>query len=471
MSETSYQIYSIDTLLSGEVPYETPVTVYGWLRTRRDSKAGISFLNVNDGSCFHPIQVVAPQNLPNYHEDVLRLTAGCSLAIHGTLQASPGKEQAYELHADSIDVLGWVENPDTYPISPKHHSMEYLREHLHLRARTNVIGAAIRVRNCISQAIHRYMSEHGFCWIHTPLITSNDCEGAGEMFRVSTLDLVNLPRTSEGQINFEEDFFGRETFLTVSGQLQLEAYCCALSKVYTFGPAFRAENSNTTRHLAELWMVEPEIAFADLFDNAFLAEHLLRFVCRSVLEERSDDMSFFEQRVDKECMRRLEKIVNNKFVHMEYSAAIEDLQKANKKFEFPVEWGMDLQSEHERYLAEELVDGPVVVLNYPKEIKSFYMRQNDDGKTVAAMDILVPGIGEIVGGSQREERLEVLEARMDELHMDKALYDWYLDLRRYGTVPHSGFGIGLERLVNYVTGIPNIRDVIPFPRTSKHIQY
>ncbi|MBU1628644.1 MAG: asparagine--tRNA ligase, partial [Gammaproteobacteria bacterium] len=387
------------------------------------------------------------------------------------LQASPGKEQAYELHADSIDVLGWVENPDTYPISPKHHSMEYLREHLHLRARTNVIGAAIRVRNCISQAIHRYMSEHGFCWIHTPLITSNDCEGAGEMFRVSTLDLVNLPRTSEGQINFEEDFFGRETFLTVSGQLQLEAYCCALSKVYTFGPAFRAENSNTTRHLAELWMVEPEIAFADLFDNAFLAEHLLRFVCRSVLEERSDDMSFFEQRVDKECMRRLEKIVNNKFVHMEYSAAIEDLQKANKKFEFPVEWGMDLQSEHERYLAEELVDGPVVVLNYPKEIKSFYMRQNDDGKTVAAMDILVPGIGEIVGGSQREERLEVLEARMDELHMDKALYDWYLDLRRYGTVPHSGFGIGLERLVNYVTGIPNIRDVIPFPRTSKHIQY
>lgn len=471
MSETSYQIYSIDTLLSGEVPYETPVTVYGWLRTRRDSKAGISFLNVNDGSCFHPIQVVAPQNLPNYHEDVLRLTAGCSLAIHGTLQASPGKEQAYELHADSIDVLGWVENPDTYPISPKHHSMEYLREHLHLRARTNVIGAAIRVRNCISQAIHRYMSEHRFCWIHTPLITSNDCEGAGEMFRVSTLDLVNLPRTSEGQINFEEDFFGRETFLTVSGQLQLEAYCCALSKVYTFGPAFRAENSNTTRHLAELWMVEPEIAFADLFDNAFLAEHLLRFVCRSVLEERSDDMSFFEQRVDKECMRRLEKIVNNKFVHMEYSAAIEDLQKANKKFEFPVEWGMDLQSEHERYLAEELVDGPVVVLNYPKEIKSFYMRQNDDGKTVAAMDILVPGIGEIVGGSQREERLEVLEARMDELHMDKALYDWYLDLRRYGTVPHSGFGIGLERLVNYVTGIPNIRDVIPFPRTSKHIQY
>ncbi|MBU1558769.1 MAG: asparagine--tRNA ligase, partial [Gammaproteobacteria bacterium] len=465
MSETSYQIYSIDTLLSGEVPYETPVTVYGWLRTRRDSKAGISFLNVNDGSCFHPIQVVAPQNLPNYHEDVLRLTAGCSLAIHGTLQASPGKEQAYELHADSIDVLGWVENPDTYPISPKHHSMEYLREHLHLRARTNVIGAAIRVRNCISQAIHRYMSEHRFCWIHTPLITSNDCEGAGEMFRVSTLDLVNLPRTSEGQINFEEDFFGRETFLTVSGQLQLEAYCCALSKVYTFGPAFRAENSNTTRHLAELWMVEPEIAFADLFDNAFLAEHLLRFVCRSVLEERSDDMSFFEQRVDKECMRRLEKIVNNKFVHMEYSAAIEDLQKANKKFEFPVEWGMDLQSEHERYLAEELVDGPVVVLNYPKEIKSFYMRQNDDGKTVAAMDILVPGIGEIVGGSQREERLEVLEARMDELHMDKALYDWYLDLRRYGTVPHSGFGIGLERLVNYVTGIPNIRDVIPFPRT------
>lgn len=403
--------------------------------------------------------------------EILHLTAGCSIIVHGELVASPGKGQSYEIQASNIEVVGMVNDPDTYPISPKHHSLEYLREHAHLRPRTNVIGAVTRVQNCVAQAIHRFFNENNFYWIHTPIITTNDCEGAGELFRVTTLDLAKPPKNDKGEINYEEDFFGKETFLTVSGQLNVESYCEALSKVYTFGPTFRAENSNTTRHLAEFWMVEPEIAFADLNDVCVLAEDMLKYVCKAVLEERHDDMDFFMQRIDKECITRLENIIENDFATIEYTDAIAQLQKSNKKFEFPVEWGHDLQSEHERYLTEELLKKPVIVVNYPKDIKGFYMRQNDDGKTVAAMDILTPGIGEIIGGSQREERLDVLEKRMDEMQMNKELYQWYLDLRRYGTVPHAGFGLGFERFVGYITGMTNIRDVIAFPRTPKHAQY
>jgi len=463
--------YSVVQILSGQVPIGESITLKGWVRTRRDSKAGFSFIALHDGSCFAPIQVVAPASLGNYQEEILRLTAGCSLEVQGVVTASPGQGQAVELQATHINVSGWVEDPETYPISPKHHTLEYLREHAHLRVRTNTIGAVTRVRSCLGQAIHRFFHEQGFFWIHTPIITSSDCEGAGEMFRVSTLDLQNLPRHPDGSVNFAEDFFGKETFLTVSGQLNAESYCLGMSKVYTFGPTFRSENSNTSRHLAEFWMIEPEIAFANLLDDARLAEDLLRYCFTAVLNERADDMAFFAERVDKECITRLEKILSGSFEHMDYTDAIKHLQAAKKKFDYPVAWGVDLQSEHERYLAEELVGKPVVLMNYPKEIKAFYMRLNEDGKTVAAMDVLAPGIGEIIGGSQREERLDVLDQRMAECHLDKEVYGWYRDLRRYGSVPHAGFGLGFERLVSYVTGISNVRDVIPFPRTPKHAEY
>jgi asparaginyl-tRNA synthetase len=349
--------------------------------------------------------------------------------------------------------------------------MEFLREVAHLRPRTNVIGAVSRVRHALAMAIHRFFSEDGFAWVNTPIITAADAEGAGELFRVSTLDLANLPRTAEGKVDFSKDFFGREAFLTVSGQLNVEAYCLALSKVYTFGPTFRAENSNTSRHLAEFWMIEPEIAFADLGDDATLAERLLKYVLRAVLEERPDDMAFFEERIEKGVIAKLQAIVDKPFVRMDYTEAIDILSKAKQKFEFPVAWGTDLQSEHERYLAEKHVGGPVILMNYPKEIKAFYMRLNDDGKTVAAMDVLAPGIGEIVGGSQREERLDVLDRRIAEAGLDPDAYAWYRDLRRYGTVPHAGFGLGFERTVAYVTGLSNVRDVIPFPRTPGHARY
>jgi asparaginyl-tRNA synthetase len=367
--------------------------------------------------------------------------------------------------------VGWVEDPDTYPIQPKPHTMEYLREVAHLRPRTNVIGATTRVRHTIAQAIHRFFHEHGFLWVNTPIITASDAEGAGELFRVSTLDLANLPRTPEGKVDYAQDFFGREAFLTVSGQLNVEAYCLALSKVYTFGPTFRAENSNTSRHLAEFWMVEPEIAFADLSDNATLAEALLKYLLKAVLTERADDMAFFNERIERGVIAKLQGIVDSEFARMDYTEAIGILEKAKGKFEFPVKWGMDLQSEHERYLAGQHVGAPVVLMNYPKEIKAFYMRLNDDGKTVAAMDVLAPGIGEIIGGSQREERLAMLDARMDEAKLDKHHYGWYRDLRRYGSVPHAGFGLGFERTVSYITGLANVRDVIPFPRTPGSARY
>ncbi len=458
-------------VLAGEAPADVPVTVKGWVRTRRDSKAGISFLQVSDGSSFHPVQVVVPNTLSNYSDDILRLTAGCAVEATGMIVPSPAKGQPFEMQASAVKVVGWVEDPDHYPIQPKAHSFEYLREVAHLRPRTNVIGATARVRHTLAQAIHGFFNQNGFVWVNTPIITSSDAEGAGAMFRVSTLDLANLPRTKDGAIDFAKDFFGREAFLTVSGQLNVEAYCLALSKVYTFGPTFRAENSNTSRHLAEFWMVEPEIAFADLSDNATLAEGLLKHVFRTLLNERADDLDFFDLRVEKGLVAKLTGIVESEFVRMDYTEAVDILSKAKEKFEFPVSWGTDLQSEHERYLTEKHVGKPVILMNYPKTIKAFYMRANDDGKTVAAMDVLAPGIGEIVGGSQREERLDVLDARMTEMHIPKEHYDWYTDLRRYGTVPHAGFGLGFERTLIYATGLSNVRDAIPFPRTPGNARY
>ncbi len=463
--------FSCADILAGKAPKDVPVTVKGWVRTRRDSKAGISFVHVSDGSSFHPVQVVAPSALPNYADEVLHLTAGCAVEATGFIVPSPAKGQPFEMQASAVGVTGWVEDPDSYPIQPKPHTLEFLREVAHLRPRTNVIGAVTRVRHTIAQAIHRYFHEHGFYWVNTPIITASDAEGAGELFRVSTLDLMNLPRTSDGKIDFAHDFFGREAFLTVSGQLNVEAYCLALSKVYTFGPTFRAENSNTSRHLAEFWMIEPEIAFANLADNATLAESLVKHIFRTVLAERPEDMAFFEERIEKGVIAKLQGIVDSEFVRMDYTEAIRILEQSKQKFEFPVTWGVDLQSEHERYLAEKHTNKPVILMNYPKQIKAFYMRVNDDDKTVAAMDVLAPGIGEIIGGSQREERLDVLDARMTEAGMDKEHYGWYRDLRRYGTVPHAGFGLGFERTVAYVTGLNNVRDVIPFPRTPGSARY
>lgn len=461
---------AISELLKGNVAVDSQVTIKGWIRTRRDSKAGISFLAVHDGSCFDPIQAVVPNSLNNYDE-VTSLTAGCSVSVTGVLVQSAGKGQSFEIQANMVTVLGWVENPDSYPMSAKRHSIEYLREHAHLRPRTNMIGAVTRVRNCLAQAIHRFYHEQGYYWISTPIITASDCEGAGEMFRVSTLDMQNLPRTDKGDVDYSEDFFGKEAFLTVSGQLNGETYASAMSKIYTFGPTFRAENSNTSRHLAEFWMVEPEVAFADLEDIAKLAENMLKYVFKAVLEERRDDMEFFAQRIEKTAISRLEEFVEKDFAQVDYTDAVEILKNCGKKFEFDVEWGVDLQSEHERYLAEEHFKAPVVIKNYPRDIKAFYMRQNEDGKTVAAMDVVAPGIGEIIGGSQREERLDVLDARLEEMGLNKEDYSWYRDLRKYGSVPHSGFGLGFERLVAYVTGMGNVRDVIAFPRTKGSATY
>src|SRR5580700_9432116 len=400
---------SVLAILAGQAPQDTPVRVKGWVRTRRDSKAGISFVHLSDGSSFHPLQVVTPATLPNYSDEVLRLSAGCAVQATGRVVPSPAKGQPFEMQASAIEVIGWVDDPETYPIQPKPHTLEFLREVAHLRPRTNVIGAATRVRHTLARAIHRFFDEHGFFWVNTPIITASDAEGAGALFRVSTLDLANLPRTADGKIDFAQDFFGREAFLTVSGQLNVEAYCLALSKVYTFGPTFRAENSNTSRHLAEFWMIEPEIAFADLADNATLAEALLKYTFAALLNEREEDLAFFDERVEKGLVAKLQGIVASEFARMDYSDAIGVLERAKEKFEFPVRWGIDLQSEHERYLTEKYAKKPVVVMNYPKDIKAFYMRVNDDGKTVAAMDALAPGIGEIIGGSQREERLDVLD--------------------------------------------------------------
>ena len=447
---------SVQSILKHAHPVGAQVTIQGWLRSRRSSKGGFSFLHVHDGSCFDAIQAVADGELVNYESEILELGTGCAVTVEGTIVESSGRGQDRELQASKVTVVGWVDDPETYPIAKKRHSFEYLRSVAHLRPRTNTFGAITRVRNTVTHAAHDYFYKNGFSWVNTPIITASDCEGAGELFRVSTLDQIHQGETFDG------DFFGAETFLTVSGQLNVETYCSAMTKVYTFGPTFRAENSNTSRHLAEFWMIEPEIAFADLNDDANLAEDFLKHVIRRVLDERADDMQFFNTQIDKTVLERLEAVERSQFERLTYTEAVRILEQAKRKFEFPVSWGADLQSEHERYLTEEHVKGPMVVTDYPSDIKAFYMRLNDDQKTVAAMDVLVPGVGEIIGGSQREERLDVLDARMkDEL---KNELWWYRDLRRYGTVPHAGFGLGLERLVLYLTGMENIRDVIPFPR-------
>lgn len=460
---------TIKTLTNDTALVGSQVTIKGWLRSKRDSKAGISFLAVHDGTCFNSLQAVVPNTLDNYESEVLGLTTGCSVEVTGELVESQGKGQNVEIQATSVSVVGLVDDPEGYPIAKKRHTFEYLRTQAHLRTRTNTFGAITRVRHVLARAIHEFFHKENFYWVNTPIITASDCEGAGELFRVSTLDFANLPRNPDGTVDNSQDFFGSEAFLTVSGQLAVESHCLSMGKVYTFGPTFRAENSHTSRHLAEFWMVEPEIAFADLNDNADLAERLLRHVIAEVLEHCHDDMAFFQQHIDNTVMERLQGIVDSSFERMTYSEAINILENCGETFEYPVNWGIDMASEHERFLAEKHVGRPIVVTDYPKEIKAFYMRLNDDGKTVAAMDVLAPGIGEIIGGSQREERLDILDSRMDE--QLKADLWWYRDLRRYGTVPHAGFGLGFERLLAYVTGMENVRDVIPFPRTPGNAHF
>ncbi|HMP50465.1 MAG TPA: asparagine--tRNA ligase [Candidatus Melainabacteria bacterium] len=443
------------------------VKICGWVRTRRDSKAGFSFIELNDGSSFNSIQVVAPKELDNYESEILHAGIGSSLEILGEVVESPGKGQATEVKADSVKVLGFAD-PKEYPLQKKGTSFEFLRTIGHLRPRTNTFGAVARVRNEICRAIHEFFQSRGFVYVHTPIITGSDCEGAGQMFKVTTFDLDNVPRKeSSKEIDFEQDFFGRQTNLTVSGQLEAEIYATALSNVYTFGPTFRAENSNTSRHLSEFWMIEPEMAFCDLEGDMDVAEAFLKHIFSSVLKNCPDDMNFFNQRIDKTVIETLTAIVESDFHRLSYTEAIEILEKSGESFEFPVKWGIDLQSEHERYLTEKKFKKPVIVYDYPREIKAFYMRLNEDGKTVRAMDVLVPKVGEIIGGSQREERLDVLKERMIDCDLNPEEYWWYLDLRRYGTVPHAGFGLGLERTVQFVTGMANIRDVIPFPRAPK----
>ncbi len=439
------------------------VELKGWVRTRRDSKAGFSFIELNDGSSFGNIQILAPSCLDNYADVVQKLVTGCSIRCVGQVKASPGCGQPTEVEAREIQMYG--DAPADYPLQKKRHSLEFLRGIAHLRPRTNTFGAVERVRNCVSFSIHRYFQERGFYYVHTPLITASDCEGAGQMFRVTTLDVDNPPRDKQGKVDYTQDFFGKPSYLTVSGQLEGETYACALGKIYTFGPTFRAENSNTSRHLAEFWMIEPEAAFYELEDNMLLAEGLLKAIFRDVLDRCAEDMAFFNKQFDTTLIETLEHIIASDFVRLPYTEAIEILEKSGKKFDFPVGWGIDLQSEHERYLTEEHFKKPVILYNYPRTIKPFYMYVNDDGKTVRAMDVLVPKIGEIIGGSEREYRLDVLRRRMAEMNLDAENYSWYEDLRRFGTVPHSGFGLGFERVIQFVTGIPNIRDVIPFPRT------
>ncbi len=451
--------------------FGAPVTVQGWVRTRRDAKGGFSFIEINDGSCFAGIQVIAEQTLPNYESEIIRLSTGCSVRVEGELRESPGKGQAVEVLARKLEVVGWVEKAETYPLQKKRHTMEFLREVAHLRPRSNTFGAVARVRNCLAAATHRFFQDRDFLYMHTPIITANDCEGAGEMFTVTSLDLGKLPVTPDGGVDFAKDFFGRRTSLTVSGQLSAETYACALTNVYTFGPTFRAENSNTARHLAEFWMIEPEMAFCDLEGDIDLAEAYVKDLFRAPLERCPDDMEFFNKWIDRTLIETLEHVTTSDFERLTYTEAVEILRKSGESFEFPVEWGRDLQSEHERYLTEEHLKKPAIVFDYPKEIKAFYMRLNDDEKTVAAMDVLVPKVGEIVGGSQREERRDVLERRLRESGLDAKDYWWYLDLRRYGTVPHAGFGLGFERTIQFATGMANIRDVIPYPRTPRSAEF
>ncbi|MXP56138.1 asparagine--tRNA ligase [Pantoea sp. Mhis] len=465
------RIVSISDIMSGHISINSKVTICGWVRNRRDSKTGVSFISIYDGSCLKTIQAIANNDLNNYQDEILKLTTGCSVKVTGVIVNSLGKGQTIELQANIFKIIGWIDDPETYPISAKKHSLEYLRKVAHLRPRTNLISAISRIRHTLAQALHRFFHENGYFWVPTPLITLLDTEGTGEMFRVSTLNIKELALSSQNNINFKQDFFGKEAFLSVSGQLNAETYACALSKIYTFGPTFRAENSNTSRHLAEFWMVEPEIAFATLDDVIVLAENMLKYVFKAALVERIEDMRFFAENVNKNVVSRLEKFIETDFIQIEYTDAINILSKSGQEFKYPISWGMNLSSEYERYLAEKYFKRPVIVKNYPKNLKAFYMRLNQDGQTVAAMDILMPGIGEIIGGSQREERLEILDARLVTMGLNKEDYWWYRDLRRYGTVPHSGFGLGFERLIAYVSGVHNVRDVIPFPRTPNNATF
>jgi asparaginyl-tRNA synthetase len=463
---TMASTYKIIRLLQGEKLNEC-VAIEGWVRTKRDSKGGFSFLEINDGSCVRNMQVVASQSLENYQTEVAKLSTGSCVRVEGKLVPSPAKGQPVEIQAEKVLVYGWAP-PAEYPLQKKRHSFEFLREIAHLRPRTNTFAAVARIRNVMSMAIHSFFQERGFIYVHTPILTASDCEGAGEAFQVTTFD---LNRFSGGSPDYGEDFFGKPAYLTVSGQLEAEIYALALGNVYTFGPTFRAENSNTPRHLAEFWMIEPEMAFCDLDQNMTIAEEFLKYIFRYVLDRCEEDMQFFNRFIDDTVIDKLNHVIETPFARLTYTEAVDILKKAGKQFEYPVAWGSDLQAEHERYLTEEALKKPVIVSNYPKEIKPFYMRVNDDGKTVAAMDVLAPKIGEIIGGSQREERYEVLLARIKELGLPPENYWWYLDLRKYGTAPHSGFGLGFERLIQFVTGMSNIRDVIPFPRTPKNLEF
>ncbi|MEZ6094671.1 MAG: asparagine--tRNA ligase [Pirellulaceae bacterium] len=446
------------------------VTLKGWVRTRRDSKAGFSFIEINDGSCQGNIQVIADGNLPNYEDTIKNLSTGSSIAVVGEVKESGGRGQATEVQAQSVTLIGEAD-PETYPLQKKRHTFEKLREWAHLRPRTNTFGAVARVRNCICNSIHRFYQEQDFLYVHTPVITASDCEGAGAMFQVTTLDLDQIARKQIEKLDFGQDFFGRRSYLTVSGQLEGEIFACALGKVYTFGPTFRAENSNTSRHLAEFWMIEPEMAFYELDDNMDLAEAFIKRIVNDALSECGEDMEFFDKQIENGLIESLQNVASSEFVRLSYTDAIELLVQSGKKFDYKVEWGIDLQSEHERYLTEEHFKRPVILFNYPKTIKPFYMFCNDDDKTVRAMDVLVPRVGEIIGGSQREHRLEILKSRMEAQGLPLEDYWWYLDLRRFGSVPHSGFGLGLERAVQFVTGMANIRDVIPFPRTPGSAEF
>lgn len=448
---------------------EQDITVMGWVRTRRDSKGGFSFIELNDGSCLSSLQIIADSSLPNYNNEILRLQTGCSVMAKGPVVPSQGTGQKWEMRAEKIDVMGWAD-PDAYPLQKKRHSFEFLRTIAHLRPRTNTFSAVTRIRNAVSYAIHTFFQERGFFYIHTPIITGSDCEGAGDMFRVTKFDLNNLP-VKDGKVDFEKDFFGTSSHLTVSGQLEAEIFAMAMGDVYTFGPTFRAENSNTTRHLAEFWMVEPEMAFCDLDGNIDMAVEFIKYIFKHVLENCREDMDLFNNFVDKTVIETLEGIVFGDFKRLTYSEAVDILSKSGEDFEFPVKWGNDLQAEHERFLCEKTFMSPVVLTDYPRGIKAFYMKLNEDNKTVRAMDVLVPKIGEIIGGSQREDDYDVLLERIKEGGLNPDDYWWYLELRKFGSAPHSGFGLGLERLIQFITGMGNIRDVIPFPRTPGNVSF
>jgi asparaginyl-tRNA synthetase len=457
----------IRDILSDEYIGKT-VTVCGWVRTKRESK-GFAFLVLSDGSTQEMLQLVIPAEKTVFQQ-LYRCNTGSAIKAVGMLKESPAKGQKYELEVSEIEIFGEAD-PERYPLQKKGHTLEFLREIGHLRSRTNTFGAIFRLRNILAASIHEFFQEHGFIWVHTPIVTASDCEGAGELFTVTSLDLKNLPKKDDGYIDFSQDFFGRQSFLTVSGQLEAEFLAMSLGRVYTFGPTFRAENSNTTRHLSEFWMIEPEMAFADLKDDMLLAEDFFRFLCRKVLEKGEKELAFLANQYKRISLDDLNRLAETSFVHISYSDAIKELKNAREKFDFPVEWGLDLQSEHEHFLTDKVIKGPVIVYDYPKQIKAFYMRLNDDEETVAAMDVLVPKVGEIIGGSQREERIEVLEKRMSQIGIRMGNLQWYLDLRRFGSAPHAGFGLGFERLVQFITGMVNIRDVIPCPRAPHEIGF